>query len=272
MDKQPKRPDPRRFSARGETGNVNRFTPSPSDLRNARRQTIADRSSDKFREDSLRRSRIRVNQYKIKKKRNDRMKNFLIRAALSLTLALLVFGLIVIVFFSIYNRTETDAPDSLRLLLSGTDDTSTRGKRVDVSRYYRNGTYYLNVTLLAETYSFTTTGDKYALRYILDTATGDNLLVRPGSRMVSVNGTEVFLAAPCVRDEEGVWLPLSFFNEYMSGLRIGFSDKPEWADNLQVSRVLLEGEGSKKVFFPISLKTSSPRACDPLPPEQGPVD
>ena len=153
----------------------------------------------------------------------------------------------------------------MRLALSLTDEENTPGKKIDASLYYRNGSYYLSMTQFADSYHFTTTGDRSAIRYILDVKTEENVVVRPGSRMVKVNGTEIMLKDRCIRDESGVWLPLSFFTGYLNGLQISVGSDSDEAVVLSVRRIA-ESSDASNGYLPLSFRIRSPIPCDPVPP------
>ena len=80
------------------------------------------------------------------------------------------------------------------------------------------GRYYANMTDIAGYCSMITTGDSNELRYILRNETSDNVKFTINSSVAYINGIAIRLIAPVITNGTGVYVPLDFFNCYMSGI------------------------------------------------------
>lgn len=87
----------------------------------------------------------------------------------------------------------------------------------DISPVVMNKVPYLNMSDLAETYGFTVSGSKACLRYTA--SKGEYVEFTVGSRSAKVNGDIVNMeGAALVRENESVWIPLAFAENYFEGL------------------------------------------------------
>ena len=182
-------------------------------------------------------NRVRPKTYKVKKKAPKGLVLFLKRAAVCLVLFLLLFGLTSLFLWLDISSRNSAMPAEIGFLLSESDGENEKIRSRDTSEFYHNGTLYLNMTEIASLYGFTTTGDRKTLRFITDLAKDENILIAIGTSEAVVNGTPIRLSHPSFRNDSGVWLPLDFFTSYLTGLKVGYSEKEE---TLSVCRIVSE--------------------------------
>lgn len=95
-----------------------------------------------------------------------------------------------------------------------------------------NKVLYMNMTALAEDCGFTVSGSKASLRFTADK--GEYVEFTIGNVSAKINGDIVNMeGAALIRDEENVWIPLSFAESYFCGISF---DKDEEKRTISISR------------------------------------
>ncbi|MBQ8005975.1 MAG: M15 family metallopeptidase [Clostridia bacterium] len=149
--------------------------------------------------------------------------------------ALLAIGLALILSSVAPKLTEKDSADYTYLL----DDS-------EYSSITVNGVLYMNMSRLAEEYSFVVSGTKDSLRFTAD----DNEYVEftIGSRSAKINGdmADISYGPALIRENENVWIPLTFAENYFSG--IAFL-KDEEEQTISITREELDGSTEDEPLY-----------------------
>ena len=153
--------------------------------------------------------------YRIKKKRNN-FKYFGTFFVIYFVIFLMVAGLLTFFFYIELNNGTDDCLNTVSVTI-GNDDNDRL--EFDSSDYYRNGVYYISPEDVNELFDLTVTGDKKTLKYVLD-GNNDNISFEIGTRNAFVNGQNVVLESDCFLDGGRLYVPASFFQNYVSGVKI----------------------------------------------------
>jgi len=208
-------------------------------------------------EELLRKQHVKMQTFRYKKERKKQIRLFFNRAGICLLLFAVLLAVSVGLFFLNLTAADSTLPDSVDFLMSATDGEGEKLKSISGDRLYIGGEPYLNMTDMAELYGFTTTGDRQKLRYITDLSRDENILVTLNSTEAVVNGMPIRLTSPCVKKDGEVYLPLAFFQTYVKGLNIDYSEKDA---ELTVTRIVIGHNGENALYESISfvLKHAAP--------------
>lgn len=97
-----------------------------------------------------------------------------------------------------------------------------KGQSLPYESFVRNGVFYLDMTEIADRFNFTTTGDHKELRFITDTESGEFVRFELGSSFANINGTTVRLDEETYVSDGHLYVPQSFFDSYVNGIKVEF--------------------------------------------------
>ncbi len=118
---------------------------------------------------------------------------------------------------------ETDAKKGkVSFVLDGVGSYTTKA-----STAYRGDVLYCDFTEMAQWFGMVSVGSVNSMRFICtdgisDTSSGkggeEYAIFTSGSTTVLINGVSVILEAPCRTVDSHIWIPLSFVENYVSGV------------------------------------------------------
>ncbi|MEE0968122.1 MAG: D-alanyl-D-alanine carboxypeptidase family protein [Clostridia bacterium] len=142
--------------------------------------------------------------------RGTLIKNLLIFAAMLAFMLVLGFALIL---SSLHVSPEKERADYTYIM-----------NEEEIASVSVNGVLYLNFTRLSDMCNFTVSGTKASLRYTAYKEEYAEFTI--GSRSAKINGDIINMeGAALVRENENVWVPLSFVTSYISGIDIVKNEK-----------------------------------------------
>lgn len=219
---------------------------------------------------------LRAQRYRIKVKRKALLSLLFGRFVIFLTFYMLLAFISCSVFYINLKRPpEADTEPYLLIINDKTEDKKSYELKVD--DFYINGGLYLDMSMLANTFDLTTTGDIENLRYV-NTSNGDELRVTVGSSIVTMNTVSVPLGRPVVRHDSRILIPIEFFGNYVEGITI----KTEKDEKTGVKKIYLDQTvdgytssvlyGNKATYAPISFALKDPSAASNIPENSLPTD
>lgn len=200
----------------------------------------------------VKRSAKRAQGYVIKKKKKSAGRAVMVYAVIFLFVLIIVSSICTGLFYA--NLVNVDTPEYSRIKLKmglKHEEEELKPISVDVSKYYRNGMLYLNMSALANEFGFTITGDHEELRFIVDSNSGDQVRFKLGTYFAQVNGTDIKLDGKVVKEDENVYVPASFITEYMKGIEFAFDQEKSV---ITVLRDTSRNEAGRFVSSDISFK------------------
>ena len=162
------------------------------------------------------------------------IKNALIFTSMLLALLMLGFSLILSGLHVAPEKTE----NSCTIYYGNSPKTPTEAVVV-------NDVLYVNLSEISEMCSFTVSGTKASLRYTA--AKGEYIEFTIGSVSAKINGDIVNMqGAALIRENEDVWIPLNFVENYFSGILF---ERNEENNNLKISREILPESSDKDPIY-----------------------
>lgn len=181
-----------------------------------------------------------------KKEAADTKKILGYAAAFFVMLALLIF-LAFTVLLSTLHTSEVKAKENYTLIYGEDEDEAKKEDSVTV-----NGVLYFNMTRLSTMCNFTVSGSKASLRFTADK--NEYIEFTVGSVSSNVNGETVNMdGAALIRENENLWIPLSFAQSYFNGINISADEE---TNEISIARALLENGKYDKITFKIKGTTS----------------
>lgn len=239
---------------------------------NIKEQTLAKRRSVKqekrINPDSpeVKRNARRAQEYKIKKKNKGARRVAMAYTVLFLFVFICVSLVVGLLFYANLVTVEKSQYSDISLImglrheLEELDDIS-----VDVSKYYRDGMLYLNMTALADEFGFIVTGDHKELRFIANEKNGEQVRFQLNTCFAEINGSSVKLDGKVIKEDEKIYVPASFVEEYMSGIEYSFDEKECL---ISVLRITDRNEAGRFVSSDIGFKLKNDTASVSLPEDQ----
>jgi|GEM_PF-2563959 hypothetical protein len=163
----------------------------------------------------------------LKKKRKEARKIFFNRLVMFFVVFIVFLLLSVGIFFInlIWNIKFTSNSYVYQIGEDKTAGTITRNVTYDT--LYTQNRIYINFSELAEMYECIITGDKDSIRYIIPDAAGnvvDDVKFMLNTTLAYVNGVPARMESPVFFKGEVLYVPMKFFNDYVSGLKVQYTD------------------------------------------------
>lgn len=170
----------------------------------------------------------------------------------------LILSLLLASFFAIDFFKSEKSPD--------TDVTVTinnSSKKYERSQIYSNNELMINFTDVAKMCGCTVTGDTSVQKIFFDNGTAtENAEFSNGDVTCKINGAVFELSVPCEICDGQLWLPLSFVQNYVTGLNIEISDN---LDRINVSRAEYEpGMSDSEIYLPMTFKIRDQSTIDSI--------
>jgi len=162
--------------------------------------------------------------YRIKKKNKNARKVFIARAVLFLLIFFVTGGIFLLSFKANLTSVEASEYKSVVMYIGLSHEEKLSSSSLDTKKYIRNGVPYLNMDDVSNTFGFTVTGDKNELRYVFDISTGEYVRFKTDSVIASVNGVNIRLDDPVISCDDGLLVPLKFFEDYVNGVDVSFEN------------------------------------------------
>lgn len=161
--------------------------------------------------------------YRIKKPKNKKKNRqiFLARLGLFTVIFFSIAFFAWLIFFVSLTSTSDEIPGRVWISVGLQNVEKTDDKRDDGVKYFRNGTMYVDMTFIAETYDMITTGDRDKLKFIFN-ENGEYATFCVDTAVVYVNGTPLSLDSRTISEDGKLYVPAAFFNEYVNELDITF--------------------------------------------------
>jgi len=142
-------------------------------------------------------------------------------------LFLLIFAVMLTVFVLAFSMSLKYVPPAeyknISVKIGVENDSELKGESVPYESFVKNGVFYLDMTKIADKFDFTTTGDHKELRFITDTDSGEYVRFELGSSFADINGTTVRLDEETFVEDDHLYVPQSFFESYVNGIKIEFN-------------------------------------------------
>ena len=153
-----------------------------------------------------------------KQEKKKRVKQFwstlLFRALLYIVILAILLSAVAIVFFVNLYKTDIENTDDFVYYLN-----DNKKQKLSYNEVIHYGKMYLDFIPVANEFDMAFTGDTANMKFTL-TSNGEYVKFVPDSIDVEINGNTLKLSAPPVYDGEHMWIPIDFFDEYMSGLLV----------------------------------------------------
>lgn len=185
----------------------------------------------------------------IKQKRAEARKIFFNRVLMFFIVFIMLLAVSVGLFF--FQLFMHDNITSLKYAyqIGASDDSSRTVKWMNYKSLYIDRNIYINMSELAGIYEFIITGDKDTVRFILlddDGEVRDDVRFYLNTSFAYVNNVQVRLSSPIYEIGTNIYVPMKFFNDYISGLNVTF--------NKETSRLIIQPSSDKKtIYFNLSL-------------------
>ncbi len=236
---------------------------------NINEQTVAKRRaarSEKVinpKSPEVKRGARRAQGYKIKKKKSGISRTALAYTVIFLTVFILISLVCGLLFYA--NLVKVDKPEYSRIRLKmglqhEAEEIDDIG--VDVSRYYRDGMFYVNMTAMAEEFDFLMTGDHEELRFITDEKKGEEVRFQLGTSFAVINTSSVKLDGIVEKIDGNVYVPASFITEYMNGIEFTFDVEES---TISILRNTARNESGRFVKSDIGFKLQADKITNFLP-------
>lgn len=159
---------------------------------------------------------------------NNRKKR--LRAKFDKFVAVMVFSLIGLaislgVLFTFihldFNKNPKEAKYGVMIAENG--DIDTAQLLAEESFSYTNGAHYVSLSALSKKFGFVLSGD--VKKMTLSLSENDSAVFSVGSQSVCINGTYVSLESPSYFSKGEVFVPASFFSDYITGVKSEFEKK-----------------------------------------------
>jgi len=202
--KMPKRPAPPKENPRG-TGAVSGGERKP-------RPSVSESPAERLRREDAqnRRRELRLEAARKRAARRRRQRRlFLLSFALSLVFVLLYWGWVGVSIF-----TRSDGSENAMPILVYTEGESKQDLRFEAKEVYRNGTYYLPLSVLQEYMAISCFGDSETSSFQLSNQ-GEYATFRLNTDRAVINGKEVSLKAKSLLIDDMLYLPVDFYAEKM---------------------------------------------------------
>jgi len=220
---------------RNRGSSKNHANRNPSDRANkkvrVRKRTpeeIAAIKAERKRKAEIERQRIKAEKIKRRHQMLIELRSafilFMGRAAITLGCTVVFFAVFVLFFFiGLYSRApEYEGEYVYRVGIK--EDTIYEGV-YPASKMIRDGKYYIELLSAADYLDLTITGDADEIRFILRSGGNESVSFLLGSPIVSVNGMKNNLSVPVTRDEDGIWVPIEFFERYCNAIEINVDEE-----------------------------------------------
>lgn len=163
-----------------------------------------------------------------KKRRREFIQLWTARFILFLITFAVFFVLAVALFFVnlLYNPGKPHPPTVTYQTGAKKEDPDYSNRKLDYESVIIDGVPYINISELAELYSFTITGDKFILKYIIEPAVdndpGVNIRFVVGSSEAEINGERVRLNNIAFTVGEELFVPIEVFDKYFIGIEAAY--------------------------------------------------
>ncbi|MBQ4576057.1 MAG: hypothetical protein IJA85_12825 [Clostridia bacterium] len=214
---QPPQTDPRRRAA----------SQNPSVAKRARSQTPANRRAARAqrridpRQLEIQRRRKEAHKFYVRKQRRNAFRIFFGRFVIFLAMFAVVFaswaGIILLRYYS-YEKPVSE----IVYQIGADEDEDMTSRTVKRESIVINDTLYINITEIALLCEFTTTGDLDEIRLISKNESNDNVKLVLDSPVITINGNPVRLSAPVFKSGESVFVPIEFFDSYVTGITVTY--------------------------------------------------
>ncbi|MBQ7474293.1 MAG: D-alanyl-D-alanine carboxypeptidase family protein [Clostridia bacterium] len=267
----PVRPDPRGYSLAAAKRDAREAARREAEsrarleaLRSERRRAELER---RRREEAIRAERIKRQKREIrekmrvvrKKQRKEKRKTFFARFLIGAVIFVLLGAISAGIFaYSFFRSPDAPKSSGISYVFGGTTV-----RTADRSTAYRDGVLYICFNDLADYLSMATTGSAGEMTFVFpkwdekndSSGTGDEMSVTftDKGRTVSVGSRRITVEAECATVGENMWVPLSFAEEYVEGIKVVFNKKKNTVSVSRLEDEELSVKG-KPVYLPVSLK------------------
>lgn len=234
---------PRRPSS-AQTGMGSILEQTPARRRERSKQNRRRKLENLHRENYRRQFRI------VKKKRRPR--SFYI-AVVCLTLACyLVFagGMAAVFAGNLFRRTLQDN-GSVTYVFGTSKNTGYAKVSLRYGSAFRDGMLMINMNRIAALCDLTMTGDLDQVRFYSRGEAGDEVLFYTDSHTAVINGTPVTLSGKSVMIGDSVYVPMDFFERFVSGLELKWEEERSrlTVTRIVVSTSVLKGDSYAELTF-----------------------
>lgn len=199
---------------RGTRMNINDQTPS-------RRRSAKEAKRINPDSPEIKRVAKRSQGYKIKKKQKGLSRLFIVCAVLFVLVFSAVAGVLSLAFYLNLTATDPVAYDGLKLKMCLEHEAKDlKAISVDVDKYVKDGSLYVNMTAISEEFDFIMTGDRKWLRFITNEKTGESVCFEVGTPFAEINGTQIRMNGNSEKYDDSLFVPVEFFEEYVNGIEI----------------------------------------------------
>ncbi len=191
---------------------------------NRRKQTVTNKRIDS-RKFEVQKRRSEEYRFYIKNKRHNSFRLFMSRFIIFCFVFAVLFSVSAATFYiSLYIHPTVDRSDYYYYI--GDDQTQDKSVRtVSYENVFRNNTYYINFTALAEYFDMVITGNSDTVRFMFSNQTKDNSYLKIGTNTVMINGELLSLDAPVFADGDYVYVPISFVKNYINGVNVSVDEQ-----------------------------------------------
>ena len=204
---------------RGTRMNINDQTPS-------RRRSAKEAKRINPDSPEIKRVAKRSQGYKIKKKQKGLSRLFIVCAVLFVLVFSAVAGVLSLAFYLNLTATDPVAYDGLKLKMCLEHEAKDlKAISVDVDKYVKDGSLYVNMTAISEEFDFIMTGDRKWLRFITNEKTGESVCFEVGTPFAEINGTQIRMNGNSQKYDDSLFVPVEFFEEYVNGIEISHDEE-----------------------------------------------
>ncbi len=135
-------------------------------------------------------------------------------------------------------------------------------RKLDSKIALKNGTLYLCGDDIASMCNLTVAGDEYEIKYISPDNGNETASFRINTRSAYVNKNEIRLSSETFKEDERLYIPLEFFENYMQGVKIVHNENER---TVTVSRIVINESdiavlGAKAEYADITYKLKNSQA------------
>ncbi len=207
----------------------------------------------------IQRSAKRAQGYKIKKKKKILTPEVIFCAVVFVIIFALMSGMIALSFYLNLTHTEQKDYGDLKITMGLSNKVNEiESQSIRQEKYIRGGVMYLDMTEIASCFEFVVTGEKSERRYITDVKNGEYVRFYTGSSVAEINGTMIRLDSSVIKDGESVFVPVSFFDDYVNGMKVDFDEDEAM---ISVLRLTEFDEKDRIVEAKISFKLKKSGEC-----------
>ena len=189
----------------------------------------------------------------VKKKKRLDLSDILARVFVFLVIFVILLGLVALIFISKIKNTSSNAPTyTVTIGSDDSDDEYIYSSNGDISG--ANGSLYICMDSLSDICQLTVTGDNDTRRYIPRESTGQTVSFSIGSDEAVVNGVTVRLCAPTFKYGGNLYVPVSFFEDYVNGVKIEIDSLAHTINFTRENTYSAEVTKSTKGYQPITFK------------------